>query len=108
MSRTETEIKKEITDYLRNRGYTVHRMNSGKAKVKGGYLELCEKGTPDILVLGKDKYILWIETKKPGGNPTEEQLEKIAYYKTLGHSTLIAESIENVIQYLNNAGLVQR
>lgn len=100
ITRTETDIKKEITSYLRNRGYTVHRMNSGKVKVKNGWLELCEKGTPDLLVLGKDKFIMWIETKKPGEKASQDQLKKIDYYITLGHNAIIADCLQDVIDFM--------
>jgi Holliday junction resolvase len=72
--KSESEVSKQIVDYIKASGFTVYRMNAGKAKVNGGYIQLAPKGTPDLLanVYG---FILWIEVKKKGGKATLEQAE---------------------------------
>jgi hypothetical protein len=95
--KTENQVKQEITDYLELRGYKVHRMNSGLVRVRGGVMHLCEKDTPDLLVLGKNNFVLWIETKKPGEKASPGQLAKLKYYQTLGHLTIVADCLDDVI-----------
>lgn len=100
----EGPIKKQIMDYLRLLGYKVHRMNSGGKKVPGGYIHLCKSGTPDLLVFGKHKFILWIECKRPGEKPTEGQESEMFLYRAMGHETLVADNLDTVIEYFNNVG----
>jgi Holliday junction resolvase len=71
-AKSEAQLQKQITDFIKRSGFSVYRMNAGKVKVGKGYLQLAPKGTPDLLanVYG---FILWIEVKKKGKKPTEEQ-----------------------------------
>jgi len=95
----ESTIQKSIIEYLRLLGYKVHRMNSGGKRVPGGYIHLCESGTPDVLILGKNNFILWIEFKQPGKEPTEIQEQRIAEYRAMGHTVLVAHSLHEVKSY---------
>lgn len=98
----ESQIQKEIITYLKEQKYKVHRVNSGKVKVNGGWMQLFEEGTPDILVFGYNSYILWIEVKKPGEVPTAIQNQRKAEYDELGHDHLVATSLDDVINHLND------
>ena len=41
------------------------RANSGKVRVKGGFLQLHEKGTPDLIGFTVDGKFIGIELKRP-------------------------------------------
>ena len=65
----ETLLQVGIVDALRTAGYLVLRLQSGKAKVQGGWMQLCPEGTPDLLVVGR----CFLEVKTKDGALTEEQ-----------------------------------
>ncbi len=77
---SETDISRGIIEALRATGWRVIRVNSGKVKVSGGYMQLAPAGTPDLLVFGKvssDGRAIWgwLESKMPIGKLSEKQIE---------------------------------
>ena len=101
--KTETEIKKEITDYLKALNYKVYRMPASMIghKVKG-----VDPGTPDLFAVG-DHFTLWIEVKKPGKRPTEIQVEQMIDLLARGEHCLCADSVEKVTSYLKYYGALK-
>lgn len=93
---TETEVKKMGCDILRDNGYIVERLQSGKVKVKGGWMQLCDTGTPDTHIVGLKGFHFYWETKKPGGKPSKEQLLKKADYESRGFLVYITDSYEEL------------
>lgn len=78
--KSESAISKEIRDALTSLGIETFRMNSGAARVRGGFVHGHKKGTADILAcLWLPNESLprwaWIEVKKPGGKQSPEQRE---------------------------------
>lgn len=63
----------------------VLRMNAGKVKVRGGWMQLSEDGTPDLLVLLPLGRCIWLETKAPKGRMREAQEKWHAAARKLGH-----------------------
>lgn len=61
MSET-SELTGPLIKMLRQAGVLTFRMQSGRVKVRGGWMMLCEAGTADILCFPKGKPC-WIETK---------------------------------------------
>lgn len=59
----ESEVQKEITDYLETKGIFYMRCNSGSVFVDGRRVRLCPPGTPDLFVLIDGKPI-FIELKR--------------------------------------------
>lgn len=97
MAISETQISKEIRDYLNKRGIYNLRLNSGKVRVRGGWMQLCDEGTPDRYCLFKGKSI-FIETKVPGEKPTDEQLAAHDRIRRSGGIIIIAERLDDVIE----------
>lgn len=101
----ETKIKKQITDYLKARGYIVNRLQAGQVRVRGGWMQLCDEGTPDCHALGIRGRHFYFETKKPGGKPSEQQLDKKAEYELRGFIVIIADSLEGMIEQMKSKGI---
>lgn len=96
LEKTETEIKKEITDYLKGIGWKVYRMHAGRI-IKNMHNNI--PGTPDLFAVG-DHFTLWIETKKPGKSPTAVQLKEMVDLSARGEHCLCAHSVDEVKAFL--------
>ena len=94
-TKTESEIQKEITDYLKSIGCLVFRMNSGKTQHN---VTLCPNGTPDLLVITKTGYTIWIEVKTETGKLRVSQVEMIANLHERKQDICIARSVESVVE----------
>lgn len=92
--KSETQIKAEITDYLKKQGEIVLRLNSGGAKVKNGWFHGCDEGTPDIVWLSSFGAV-FIETKRPGKKPTDTQLKMHDQLRTRGYLVIVVSSLES-------------
>ena len=95
---TETEIKKQITDYLKARRFLIFRMNAGRVRIGKRYIYLCPTGTPDLQVVGPPSF--WLEVKKPGEEPDEDQLKMHADLRARGHVVHVVWSLDDVIAIL--------
>ena len=78
----ETDLSNQIKEYLELTGFKVLRLNSGKVKVRGGMMQLCPAGTPDLLAHWFDGQILYVETK------TEEKHSKVSSKQIEIHAEL--------------------
>ncbi len=75
MSATETEIQRAILDALASVGAFAMRVQSGKVKVRGGWMQLAPAGTPDIIVLVPPRgLLLGLEVKTATGEERESQI----------------------------------
>jgi len=100
MSET-SELTGPLVAMIRQMGIMCERMNSGKVKVAGGWLQLHSAGTADILAFPRCR-VVWLETKMPKGKTAKEQLENQAEFarrvRDLGHEyhriTTIDQGIE--------------
>ena len=68
-SKPETTAQARIVAALRQAGHVVHRLHSGKVKVRGGWMVLEPEGTPDLLLPG----VAYLETKTPTGRLSKGQ-----------------------------------
>jgi hypothetical protein len=76
MGKVENDLKTEILDLLALYHIKAFRVQSGKVRVRGGYMHLAPEGTSDLI--GYMPYtgrILAIETKVKGENPRKSQIE---------------------------------
>jgi len=103
-----SELTGPIIKALRQMGYLVFRMNSGKVRVRGGWMQLCDEGTADILAFGpalwgKDR-TWWIETKQPKGKTLKSRQEAQEAFcikvSNLGHQYIRATSLDEVLEAL--------
>jgi len=81
-------------------------MNSGKVKVRGGWMQLHSPGTADILVFPQGR-IVWLETKDPKGSTHKEQVKAQADFRdrvmALGHEYYRITSTDEGIEKVKNS-----
>ena len=104
MSET-SKITTPIVNALTKAGYFAMRLNSGKVRVRGGYIQLCPKGTADILVCPANQPPIWIETKevrdlKRKGETATAQDDFRVMVLGLGHRHIRATSLDDVLPLL--------
>lgn len=116
---TENTVKNAIIDYLRRSGWLVLRVNSGaitqQDKGKKRFFNFAKwfvlgespqtAGVSDILALHPYYPPLAIETKTPErkNNVSEAQDKFLAEWREHGGVTIIASSIDDVVDYLAKA-----
>lgn len=88
MTQRETPISKAAQDALTAAGFHVVRVQSGKVRVRGGWMQLAEEGCPDLSVHVTGPVRAWLEAKVPGGKLSAEQ--KAWHAKALKRGELVA------------------
>ena len=91
---TESQIQKQIIDYLKSLGALVFRMNSGNAKHN---VKLAPSGTPDLLVVLRTQTV-WIEVKTETGTLRDSQRFMIKELEARGQRVIIARCLDDVIE----------
>lgn len=91
-SKAEKELQQECLAYAKTHPKIawIDRANSGRVRVKGGFMQLHENGTPDLIGYAVDGLMIGIEmkdeknynSKDNGCNP--DQLKRIADMKEKG------------------------
>ena len=104
MSETST-IVTPIVKALTKAGYLTLRLNSGKVRVRGGFMTLCPVGTADVVVFPANQPPLWVECKQPGlgkvKNPTVEAQQAFAErVLSLGHRHIQTTNLQMVLAVL--------
>ena len=92
MSET-SEITGPLVKKLRQMGIFTLRLNSGKVKVRGGWMQLCPEGTADIICWTKGR-TLWLETKALKGVMRDKQKDFRDTVTALGHEYHEVRSID--------------
>lgn len=85
---------------LRQMGHKAFRMNSGRVRVKGGWMHLAEKGTADILCFPRVGPVTWIETKVGKNGMSEDQERFRDDVRAFGHRHLVARNLDEVREAL--------
>lgn len=93
MSET-SDITAPLLKALRKAGVMAHRMQSGKVKVRGGWMSLCEQGTADILCFPSRKPPTWLETKVASGKASDSQTDFADRVRSMGHRHFVVRSVE--------------
>lgn len=93
---TESQIQKQIIDYLKLSGYLVFRMNSGKAR---NNIRLCPPGTPDLLAINGRKNV-WIEVKTKNGKLNEDQIYMHDELARRYEKVIVVRSLNDVREYI--------
>lgn len=106
---SENDVKKAIKEYLELNGYEVYRINNGggfRGFNKDGKQRFSFAGTPGVADLYASKRganPLWIETKKTGGLPTEDQYKFGKNVNaSLGTFWIWADSLEMFMELFND------
>lgn len=100
----ESDIQRECMRVLKEWGcQIVYRMNSGKVKVKGGWLQLAPEGTPDLLAF-YGLFFLWVEVKQPGEHATPEQQAMHALLRSMGHVVIVVDNPAALFDHLMTLG----
>ena len=100
-----SEITGPLVKMIREMGIMAERMNSGRVKVRGGWMQLHTAGTADILAFPAGR-VLWMETKQPKGHTNKEQLDNQDEFerkvKALGHEYHRVTSIDQGIDLIRS------
>ena len=113
MSKSEHRIQDEIRLALSAHGIVL-RLNSGQAyggtriwDKKYGYIlkdirpiALCGKGTPDLLFIGEDGKIAFVEVKDDTGRVRDDQKRFLEMMRKIGISAGIARSVEDALNII--------
>ena len=98
-STPESKVKDEVVEYLNKTGAFYRRMQSGKVKVRGGFMQLAPEGTADFLVC-TSAATYWLELKAPKGTTAASRKQAQAAFaeevRALGHHYAICESLGDV------------
>lgn len=96
-----SEITGPLIKMIRQMGILCLRMNSGKVKVRGGWMQLHEKGTADILCFPRGR-VVWIETKDVVKDFHKEQREAQGSFRdtvvAIGHEYHLVRSIDEGLE----------
>jgi len=95
-----SEITSPLIKMLRQAGVLALRMNSGKVRVRGGFMQLHDKGTADILCFPEiEGPAVWLETKAVKRDYHKEQYEAQAAFRArveaLGHKYAVVRTIDD-------------
>ena len=114
---SEHNIQNEIRLALSKYGIVL-RLNSGKAyggtrawDKRYGYIlkdirpvSLCGKGTPDLLFIGADGNVAFIEVKDEKGRVGEDQKRFLEVVGRYGYKVGIARSVEDALAIIGERG----
>lgn len=98
---SENDVRKACLDILRLRQWWPIRQHVGRFKtIDQRYIVIGETGDPDYVVVKPPGFFL--ETKRPGGELSPEQIKRISDLKTFyGLDTVVVESVEQLIEWLD-------
>ena len=78
------------------------RMNSGKLRVRGGWMQMCPEGTADFVAYLKNQRTVWLELK--AGTTKKDRIEKQKEFRdkvlSLGHEYAECWSVADVLNAL--------
>lgn len=99
----ENDVEKACLDLLAFRGYYAVRLQSGLFRTKDDrYIQIGKKGLPDYAVLHRQYPGFFMETKRPKGQLSDEQI-KVAW--TIANAYRIAvvkiDSVEALREWLD-------
>jgi Holliday junction resolvase len=86
----ESQIERDIVQYIRMRGFLVLRTHDSRHKP-------VEEGIPDLLVYGSNPWRhTWVEVKMPKGKLSPAQAEMHAALTERGARVIVARSVADV------------
>lgn len=93
--RSESAISSSVTKRWEDRGGIVLRLQSGKVQVRGGWMHLCEEGTPDRYVMAPHGLSFFAETKTEIGKLSPAQKAWHMKASRLGHLVFVVRDEES-------------
>ena len=98
----ESDIQREILQFLSFSGVPALRVNSGRVWVgQRRILKFGDEGFPDLLAWPGKGITLAIEVKRPGERLSPAQAEWALLLKTKGIHYMVARSVEEVVVRIN-------
>ena len=99
--KSETEIQREVLDYLKLRNIPANRNNAGKVKKGSHWINLGKGGWPDVIAcLPPSGFFLGVEIKKPGEELSEKQVEVKAEIEQANGIVIVVTSVEELAEEL--------
>lgn len=102
---SEQDLVNTILDWLRYHGAWAVRINSGAVPIESEHsrrlIRMAPAGTPDILAIWPGGLGIAIEAKLPGNKPTAIQATTIDQIRETGGLAVVAYSIDDVEQAIN-------
>lgn len=95
---SETDIGRAIRKTLERIGCIVTRVHSGKVKVKGGWMQLADEGTPDHHVMCPGGLSMWLETKTAVGNLSPAQKRWHERARKNGYTVKVVRSPQEALE----------
>lgn len=95
---SETDLYDPIKKTLERFGHIVTRVHSGKVKVRGGWMQLADPGTPDHHVMSPGGLSTWLETKTPTGSLSHAQKAWHERAKKEGHRVAVVRSPREALE----------
>jgi hypothetical protein len=92
---TETQVKREITKTLERFGVWVERIHTGMVPVGGRWIHGARTGTPDTVVISPPG---WLEVKRPGEEPSPEQVDWHEKARKAGHRVAVVHSAQEAVR----------
>lgn len=98
-----SDLTSPLIKMIGQMGIFCERMNSGKVRVRGGWMQLHSAGTADILVFYRSR-VIWFETKDAKGHTNKEQIDNQARFRdkveAIGHEYYRIKSIDDALAVL--------
>ena len=96
---SEADIQRQITDALRKLGAFVFRIQSGKVKVKRGWMQLAPEGSPDLgVIVPPGGVFLGLEVKDAKGKLRDAQVTVANALCRAGAAVRTVRSVEDAVR----------
>lgn len=96
----QNAIRKALSDY----GIVI-RLNVGVfATADGRYVQCGVKGLPDLLFIGNNGKVAFLEVKSLTGKPRPEQIRFIDTLRRMGHIAGICRCVEDALNLIEEGG----
>jgi len=109
IKQTENQVKKQITDYLTIKGWSVYRINNTGIydSKRKAYFFHGKKGVSDIIAIRPNYPVIFCETKATGKKPDKNQTNFINLInKTSCDIAIVADSLESLISQLEAKDII--
>lgn len=97
----ESSLSAQIAEWLEARGIYNDRLQCGSfSTTRGNWIKLCKTGTPDRFCIIRGQ-IVFIEVKKQGEKPGEEQIRRHYELRESGAIVIVCDSFDKFRQEIS-------